>query len=107
MKPNLFKEISQWQVDTFGAQNPLSKAKHLKKEVDELISDIETNNPDRRLEYADCFLLLYGAAAADGMSLDDIYNCIMEKMDINYQRTWGAPDADGIVNHIKEQDGQE
>ena len=53
------------------------------------------------MEFADCFILLFGAAAADGMSYTDICSCIEEKMKINYKREWGEPDENGVVNHIK------
>ncbi len=96
-----FKTITEWQVKTFGHATPLSKIAHLAEELQELVDDLKSNNPNRRLEYADCFLLLFGAASSDGMTYDDICNCIDEKMEINYLRKWGKPNEDGVVNHIK------
>jgi len=96
-----YHQFTEWQKETFPTSNAFSKACHLRQEVEELISDLENDNPKRRLEFADCFLLLYGAAAADGMSLKDIMDCIHEKMEINYKRKWGKPDENGVVNHIK------
>jgi hypothetical protein len=54
------------------------------------------------MEFADCFILLFGAAASDGMSYDDICKAIDEKMEINFNRKWGKPNNDGVVNHIRE-----
>jgi hypothetical protein len=102
MNAKQFKEISEWQAATFGQATPLSKIAHLEKEVKELKDDLVAKNPDRRLEFADCILLLFGSAASDGMSYQDIENAIDEKMAINYARKWGKPDKDGVVHHIPE-----
>lgn len=103
MKAEQFEAITIWQKETFGQATPLSKIAHLAEELQELVLDLQENAPDRRLEYADCFLLLFGSAAADGMSYEDICNCIEEKMVINRARKWGKPQANGVVNHIKEE----
>ena len=102
MKKLQFWIISKWQKKTFGEATALSKLAHLKLEIKELESDLENNSPDKRLEFADCFILLYGAAASDGMSYQDICDAIAEKMQINLNRRWGNPDENGVVNHIKE-----
>ena len=96
-----FNEICKWQKETFPKSTAHSKSCHLRQEVEELIDDLETGNWKRRLEFADCFILLYGAAAADGMTLQDITDAMHEKMEINYKRKWGNPDENGVVNHIK------
>jgi len=101
MTEQQFNEISAWQNQTFGQATPLSKIAHLREELDELVSDIKTNAPDRRLEFADCFFLLFGSAAADGMTYEDICNAIQEKFEINKARNWGKPDKNGVVKHIK------
>lgn len=103
MKEDQFYKITEWQDKTFGHASPLSKIAHLAEELQEVVDAIKSNDPDRRLEFADCFLLLFGAAAKDGMSYADICDAIDEKMEINYARKWGEPNKDGVVNHIKEQ----
>jgi len=45
--------------------------------------------------------LLFGTAASDGMSYEDICEAIESKMQINFKRKWGKPDKNGVVNHIK------
>lgn len=102
MTKELFEEISKWQNETFGQATSLSKLAHLEQETFELEHDIQNNNPDRRLEFADCFILLFGCAASDGMSYENIIACINEKMAINRTRKWGNPDSNGVVNHIEE-----
>lgn len=101
MKENQFKEITAWQKETFGEATALSKIEHLKQEIEELSIDIIFKSSEKHLEFADCFFLLFGAAAADGMTYEDICNAIQEKFEINKARKWGKPDANGVVNHIK------
>jgi hypothetical protein len=101
MTQKQFLEITEWQKKTFEQATPLSKLAHLAQELPELNYDLINNKPERRLEFADCFFLLFGAAAADGMSYEDICAAIQEKFEINKARKWGKPDADGVVNHIK------
>ncbi len=101
MTEQQFNEISLWQKETFGQATPLSKIAHLAEELEELVSDLQTSAPDRRLEFADCFFLLFGSAAMDGMSYQDICNAIQEKFEINKARKWGKPNEEGVVNHIK------
>jgi len=101
MNENQFKEITTWQKETFGEATALSKIAHLREDIEELAIDIASNGIDKRLEFSDCFILLFGAAASDGMTYEDICNAIQEKFEINKVRKWGKPDANGVVNHIK------
>lgn len=100
MKKEQFEAITAWQKETFPKATPLSKIEHLLQEVQELKEDIINNNPNRRLEYADCILLIFGAAHADGFDYNQIINLIEEKFTINKNRKWGKPDENGVVNHI-------
>ena len=99
MTKDLFTETINWQNNTFKQATALSKLAHLKEELQELRTDVENNSADKRLEFADCFILLFGAAASAGMSYDDIQESIKEKMAINYQRKWGKPNEEGYVKH--------
>ena len=102
MTEEQFKSITEWQTKTFGKATALSKIAHLAEELAELVSDLQSNSSDKKLEFADCFILLFGAAASDGMYYEDICNAIEEKMNINYKRKWGTPKENGVVNHIKD-----
>lgn len=104
-----FNEITEWQKVTFPQATPISKLHHLEQEVAELMTEIndgqtgyisETQDNKIKLEFADCFLLIFGAAAAYGMTFADICQAIDDKFTINKNRTWGKPDANGVVNHI-------
>ena len=100
MNKTQFKEIVTWQDKTFGEATPQSKLAHLDEELIELKEAIEAGSADQYLEFADCFLLLFGAAAKAGMSYDDICEAIDSKMEINKKRKWGKPDKNGVVKHI-------
>lgn len=95
-----FTDIVEWQQQTFPGATSLSKVEHLKEEVNELAESIESNDTKRALEFADCILLIYGAAAADGMTYHNIMEAIDFKMSINRNRKWGKPDEKGVVKHI-------
>ncbi len=93
----LFTEITEWQRETFrNANNPVPALKHLQKEVVELISD-----PSDPLEYADCLFLLFDAAQRVGLTYDDLVVAVAQKFEINKARKWGAPDADGVMEHVE------
>lgn len=102
MTEQLFNLIKEFQDKTFPTATALSKLHHLKEEVDELIKALEENDPNLRLELADCFLLLIGATRKLGFSFYDMDPIILEKLEIIKLRKWGEPDERGVVKHIKE-----
>jgi len=114
MTKEQFEKITAWQKETFGTATPISKMHHLKEEVQELLIELEdwygsgfpkseTTWQDAKIdkEFADCFFLIFGAAAAHGMSYEDICSAIEMKFVINKNRKWGKPDKNGVINHIK------
>lgn len=104
MTKKQFDLIIKWQKEAFPSATAISKIEHLKEEIEELFSDVEFGLKDfARHEFADCFILLFGAAASFGMSYKDICQAIDEKMVINNGRKWSKPDANGVVYHIKNQ----
>lgn len=103
MRPKQFKEITDWQFRTFVNSTPLANIEHLKEEVEELRNAIfhEHGEQEIRHEFADCFILLYGAAAAHGISYDAITDLIQEKFEIIKQRQWQKADKNGVIRHKK------
>ncbi len=100
MTSEMFTLITNWQNKTFGKATAESKLFHLLEEIKETHEAIITDDKNKRLEFADCFILLFGAAASDGMTYEEINWAIEEKMEINFKRKWGKPDVNGVVNHI-------
>lgn len=101
----LMDGIQEWSGKTFG-EGPsriIPNLKHLKKEIPELIKTIEDHgNPDEtEMEFADCFILLFQAAARYGLTAKDIKLICEKKMEINKKRNWGKPDKDGVVEHVR------
>ena len=101
MTKEQFEKITKWQKETFPNATAMSKLHHLKEEIEELQSDLENKRFYRNLEFADCFLLLFGCAAADGFTYEAICDSIEQKMELNFKRKWGTPDENGVVKHLK------
>lgn len=107
MTKKMFESITDWQRKTFPYSTPLSRAKHLRTEIKELIFELQkdqlppANEEEILSEFADCFILLFGTAESYGMDYSEICECIRRKMAVNKKRKWGLPDKDGIVNHIR------
>lgn len=102
MTKEQFEEVTKWQNETFPAATFFSQLSHLDDEIIELA--IEFSSVERKnlsLEFADCFMLLFGAAAKAGMSYEEIYKAINKKMEINKKRKWGKPDERGVYTHVK------
>ena len=93
---------------TYARAVPISY--HLQKETRELTDAVEKfiRNPgdkmaiDARGEIADVLLLLLDCAAHIGMSVDSMMVCAEAKHQVNVNRKWGAPDVNGVVEHIRE-----
>ena len=90
----LAQEIRDWQEVTFPRAHARSVAAHLLKEAKELLE-----HPHDLDEIADIFLLVVGAASANGV---DLAGLVRSKLEENKLRTWGEPDADGVVEHIRD-----
>lgn len=88
-------ELVKWQVETFGPAPARSVIAHLKREAGELHDD-----PKDVIEYADCMLLLLGAAARVGYDTDILLDACRLKLKINRAREWGPVQSDGTVEHI-------
>lgn len=91
----LQNEIADFTDRAFGQATPVSKLHHLAEEVQELIE-----TPEDRLEWADCMILLIDAAKKAGYDMNDLYQAVQDKMEINKKRKWGAPDENGVVRHL-------
>ena len=97
-----FDKAIEWQNKTFTKATKLSCVNHLLEEVKELKEDIECGKHSPK-EIADCFLLLFAICERSNMIFQDIVDCIKDKMEINYTRTWGTINDQGYVNHIREE----
>lgn len=102
---NLYKEVTDWQRSTFGETTPLSVAKHLRKEVDELIDALERGDNDHaQEELSDVQILVWNESMRLNMDYYDLSANVRKKHNKNLQRKWLKPDADGCVHHEKSQE---
>ncbi len=97
-----FKDVIDWQEEQFPKATTKSIITHLYMEVFELGEAVKLDSNTSE-ELADCFLLLFGLAHKLDLGFDQIVKAIEDKMKINKFRTWGEPDANGVVRHIKNQ----
>lgn len=89
----LCADILAWQAATFPHRTPSSITEHLRREATELAKE-----PGDAEEMADVGLLLIAAADASGV---DLMSAMRAKLEKNKRRTWGAPDAQGVVSHVE------
>ena len=90
----LFREVAEWGATTFPKSTDHAKLTHLDKEVAELHAA-----PSSGEEMADVVMILCHLAYAHGVDMADE---IRRKLAICRTRTWGEPDADGCVEHVRE-----
>lgn len=93
------RSVGEWGDETFKPTENYDscdfisgRINHLKKEVSELE---QTWNGE---ELADCFLLLLHISHITKV---DLFEEARKKMVINRVRTWGKPDKDGVIEHIR------
>lgn len=96
----LIREINTWQSKVFTQATAQSAAVHLKREADELVHDLVNYDYDNAAhEIADVFILLAAVTHLSGIDLEE---AVEGKMKINRARKWGKPDAQGVVEHIRD-----
>lgn len=84
--------VGEWADATFPRSTPATILAHLRREVGELSAA-----PADGDEAADCVLLLLHLAHKTGFDLAERVN---RKFLANTRRTWGEPDAAGVVEHV-------
>lgn len=101
MRRDQYKSICEWQRKVFTKATPLSCAKHLREEVQELIDNLELGSDIKYEEIADCFLLLVGVCNMMNINYDTLTAIIDNKMIINRKRKWQETEG-GYMKHIPE-----
>lgn len=108
----LQEDIGAWQTDTFKQANIPSLIRHLEREVKELedaaiahavlskrgLPGAIKAEHELKSELADIVIL--AVAIADLVPID-LNQAVKDKMVINKARKWKAPDADGVVEHVR------
>ena len=97
----LVRSIGVWADRTFPASTDASRVAHLRREIAELAEALDGGDPARIAEeWADCFLLLAHLAHANGLHTPSF--AVADKFAVVRDYTWGQPDAEGVVEHVRE-----
>lgn len=111
-----WKQHSEWSQATFGTdteRGPIGAAKHLRKEVDEVLAELDlqqrSDDPadpsmreDLLEEFADCLFLLFDAARRAGFDYLNLMSKAFWKLDKNRKRVWQKPTkGDEPVEHVR------
>jgi len=114
---NLMNETSAWSDKTFDEgrfrrNRSVSISYHLQKEAKELTEALKEfysgGMPtlefieDTNKEFADVLILLMDAACHYGLNADQLLTVAFNKLEENKSRTWGTPDENGVVEHIRD-----
>lgn len=83
-----------WALATFPDSTPKSCAAHLRKEAEELLA-----HPTDRGEIADILFLAVDLCQRAGFKPAEVMRGKLAEL---RTRTWGEPDADGVVEHLRE-----
>jgi NTP pyrophosphatase (non-canonical NTP hydrolase) len=109
-----WNEQAEWSQATFGTdteRGPLGPAKHLRKEIDEVLEHLQAindygtdNSDDERLleEYADCLFLLFDSARRARFTLTQLIAKAFWKLAKNKTRIWVRnPNPDEPTEHTR------
>jgi hypothetical protein len=91
-------EVAVWARETFGESTIAAKFHHFIKELVEI-----AEHPGDVTEWADAFLILMDAATLAGFTMDEVLEACKAKHAINLTRTWGEPDENGVVEHVRDE----
>lgn len=101
----LAADHADWSQETFGSDlsrdwtGPLA---HLRKEIGEI-----EEQPMDREEWADALLLLLDAARRAGFNAAGLILAAEYKLSINKNRVWQKPNADGSVERVRSEPGDQ
>lgn len=90
-------EHAKWSQATFGDVGPVGPLKHLSKEALEAATE-----PGDLSEWADMQFLLWDAQRRAGITDEQITQAMIEKLEVNKQRSWPEPKDGEPRQHIKE-----
>lgn len=85
--------LLRWSRERFPSRRVEPTREHLHRELREL-----ADAPADRLEVADVLMLAFALADVEGI---DPAAAILDKLEVVQARTWGEPDAHGVVEHVR------
>ena len=91
-------EIGAWAVQTFGPGVRFRQhVEHIRRELYELSGEVTDDRVAE--EMADVLSLLLAMAHRRGIDLEA---ALASKFAVNRKRKWGEPNADGVIEHVRE-----
>lgn len=107
-----WKALGDWSQATFGLdkdRGPIGPLKHLIKEVNETLLEIErysnTQSEEHlekmKEEFADCLFLVFDATRRAGFTYNELLYAAFKKLEKNKRRVWNKPTSDEPVEHIR------
>jgi hypothetical protein len=105
----LSTNITKWCNAKFDAKGSMFMLHEFKRELIILIDLLnvaqkgcaDSHIIDCMYKYAYCTSLLIGSALAFDMTIDTFIDFSYAKLEINKNRSWGKPDSNGVVEHIR------
>lgn len=96
---SLYEEWVGFADKTFGPQRELGKARHILKEAQELVNEIEANGLTEHayVEMADILCILSHLSH----DREHMIATWRGKIDKNYRREWKPANEDGIIEHVQ------
>lgn len=101
---SLQRAITRWADVVFPSRSIDNTIYKLREEVQELIDEFSTGNPDSTInpgEFADVMILVLDLASLCGI---DASIAMHDKLEINRKRQWTF-DSNGLMQHIENVDG--
>jgi len=90
--------VWEWQEETFDTE-AFTACKGLHGEIDELAFEVKYGTlPESLLEAADCFMYLNYICRKSGMTIEEIKQYLLIKLDINKEREW-TKKSNGCYQH--------
>jgi NTP pyrophosphatase (non-canonical NTP hydrolase) len=91
------EDIKVWADAKIPQRTVAGQLIHLQNELNELMDEWKTQDLEKfKEELADVVIVAINIA---GQANIDLEAQIMRKMEINKNRTWSAPDKDGVIHH--------
>jgi hypothetical protein len=106
----LYDDINDWSEAVHGSREdrgPVGALNHLKREAQEAIDDWQVADmPGFLNELSDCLILTLNATWRGEFTLDELLTAAHAKMTINRTRKIGQPDHEGVIEHVRSEDGE-
>lgn len=97
------KDVEDWANEKLPLRTWKGTLQHMRNEIEELAAhEHDTDTERMSKEAADVIILCLNLSGFKKFQSTD---SVLNKMKINKKRVWSAPDADGVIHHIGQDEG--